>query len=182
MSEDQTLDYYELLGVPVNASQEQIKSAYRQLAMEWHPDRNANDLAPDAMLLLNEAWEVLGDEKLRAEYDRQQALDRSKVAEVARQRQEQKTKKTEHVSPGFTSPVEPPWYRATEEEVDSTPMSDRDDQIQTGCGTKGCMLTVGIVVAIVLLIALIGSCSESECERAFRDAGVFESSISQYCD
>lgn len=150
--------------------------------MEWHPDRNADALAPDAMSLLNEAWEVLGDEKLRADYDRQQALARSKVAEAARQRHQQKTEKAEYVGTGPSGTIEPPWYRATEDEVDSATTSDGDEQNQTGCGTKGCLWTVGIVVAIVLLIALVGSCSESECEKAFRDAGVQDRFIPQYCD
>lgn len=123
MSEDQTLDYYELLGVPVNASHQQIKNAYRQLAMEWHPDRNADAIAPDAMLLLNEAWEVLGNEKLRADYDRQRALARSHVAEAARQRQRQKTEKAENGGAWSSGIVEPPWYRPTEDEVDRTPKS-----------------------------------------------------------
>ena len=182
MSEGQTLDYYELLGVPVNASQEQIKSAYRQLAMEWHPDRNADVLAPDAMLLLNEAWEVLGDEKLRADYDREQTLARSRVAEAARQRQEQKTERPDYAGSKLSDPVEPPWYRPTEDDAEGEPTSHGDEGNQTGCGTKGCLWVVVIVVAIVSLIALIGSCSESECERAFRDAGVSERNIAKYCD
>jgi len=182
MSEDQTLDYYELLGVPVNASHEQIKNAYRQLAMEWHPDRNADAIAPDAMLLLNEAWEVLGDEKLRADYDRQRVLARSNVAEAARQRQQEKTEKAENGDPWSSGIVEPPWYRATEDEVDRATATDGDEQNQTGCGPRGCLWAVGIVVGIVLLIGLIGSCNESECERAFRDAGVYERFIPQYCD
>ena len=182
MSEDQKLDYYELLGVPVNAAPEQIKSAYRQLAKEWHPDRNADALAPDAMLLLNEAWEVLGDEKLRADYDRQQALARSKVAEAARQRHQQKTERAEYVGTGRSGTVEPPWYSASEDEADRAMTPSESNSGQTGCAPRGCLWAIGIAVAIVLLIGLIGSCNESECERAFRDAGVYERFIPQYCD
>ena len=179
MSEDQTLDYYELLGVPVDASHDEIKSAYRQLAIEFHPDRNTDPIAHDAMLLLNEAWEVLGDATLRTEYDRQRVLARSNVAEVASQRRRQKAGYAETEPP---KTVEPPWYRATDDEVDSTTTPSESNSGQTGCGPRGCLWAIGIAVAIVLLIGLIGSCNESECERAFRDAGVFESLIPQYCD
>lgn len=142
-------------------------------------DRNTDALAPDAMLLLNEAWEVLGDLKLRAEYDRQYALARSNIAEAARQRRRQKA---EYVSTKPSSTAEPPWYRATEDQGDGVPTSNGENSSQKGCGSKGCLWTVGIIVAVVLLIAMFGSCNESECERAFRDAGVYERFIPEYCD
>ncbi len=152
MSEDKTLDYYELLGVPVNASHEQIKSAYRQLAKEWHPDHNADALAPDAMLLLNEAWEVLGDEKLRADYDRQRALARSNVAEAARQRQQQKTEKAENEGAWSSGIVEPPWYRATEDEIDS---GKDEEALSKKFGSRSCWIGIGLVIVIILVGVLL---------------------------
>jgi len=63
-------DYYKILGVNRNASEEDIKQAYRKLAMKYHPDRNpGNKEAEDKFKDINEANEVLSDSKKRARYD-----------------------------------------------------------------------------------------------------------------
>ena len=68
MAED---DYYGILGVDRNASQDEIKKAYRKLAMKYHPDRNPDDkTAEEKLKKINVAYEVLGDPEKRASYDR----------------------------------------------------------------------------------------------------------------
>jgi len=63
-------DYYEILGVKKDASQEDIKRAYRKLARKYHPDLNPGDkVAEQKFKEINEAYEVLGDSKKRSEYD-----------------------------------------------------------------------------------------------------------------
>lgn len=64
-------DYYEILEVSKNASGEEIKHAFRRLAMQYHPDRNPGNKEAEAKFKeINEAYEVLKDEQKRAAYDR----------------------------------------------------------------------------------------------------------------
>ncbi len=63
-------DYYEILGVPRNATDEQIKKAFRKLAFKYHPDHNKEASAEDRFKEINEAYEVLSDARKRAYYDR----------------------------------------------------------------------------------------------------------------
>ena len=63
-------DYYEVLGVAKSANKQEIKKAYRKLAMQFHPDRNPDD--PDAESKFkeaSEAYEVLSDDEKRRIYD-----------------------------------------------------------------------------------------------------------------
>ena len=63
-------DYYEVLGVRRNSSEEAIKKSFRKLALEYHPDRNKKDGAEERFKEINEAYQVLSDAKLRNNYDR----------------------------------------------------------------------------------------------------------------
>ena len=64
-------DYYEVLGVERNASEEEIKKAYRKKALEYHPDRNPNNPEAEAKFKeAAEAYDVLRDPNKRARYDR----------------------------------------------------------------------------------------------------------------
>ena len=64
-------DYYEVLGVPKNASEDEIKKAYRKLAMKYHPDRNQSDpkSAETKFKEAKEAYEMLSDPQKKAAYD-----------------------------------------------------------------------------------------------------------------
>lgn len=62
-------DYYDILGVSKNASKEEIKKAYRKLALEHHPDRNKSSDATEKFKEINEAYEVLSDPKKKQTYD-----------------------------------------------------------------------------------------------------------------
>ncbi len=69
-------DYYEILGVPRNASQEEIKRAYRRLVRKYHPDLNKGDPEAEKRFKeINEAYEVLSNPEKRAKYDRYGRVD-----------------------------------------------------------------------------------------------------------
>lgn len=64
-------DYYEILGVQKGASADEMKKAYRKMAMQYHPDKNPNDKSAEAKFKeLNEAYDVLKDDQKRSAYDR----------------------------------------------------------------------------------------------------------------
>ncbi len=64
------IDYYELLGIKKEASEQEIKSAYRKMAKKYHPDINKNEDANKIIISLNEAKETLLDQEKRIQYDR----------------------------------------------------------------------------------------------------------------
>jgi len=67
-------DYYAVLGVPTNAGEDTIKTQYRKLAKECHPDLHPGDQAAEARFKeIGEAWEVLSDPDRRTKYDAEHA-------------------------------------------------------------------------------------------------------------
>jgi len=64
-----TQDYYKTLGISKDASSEEIKKAYRKLALKYHPDRGGGEEASEEFKKVNEAYQVLSDPQKRSQYD-----------------------------------------------------------------------------------------------------------------
>ena len=63
-------DYYKILGIPIEASEKEIKERFRILAKEWHPDRNPDPKNKEKMAEINKAYEVLSDKERKSNYDK----------------------------------------------------------------------------------------------------------------
>ncbi len=68
---DTKINYYEVLGVKDTATEQEIKKAYRKLAVQWHPDKNADnkEVAEEKFKSISEAYAVLSDKEKKEEYD-----------------------------------------------------------------------------------------------------------------
>lgn len=63
------VDYYKILEIEINSTQQEIKVAFRKQAIKWHPDKNPNVDVNEKMQLINEAYLILKDEEARNHYD-----------------------------------------------------------------------------------------------------------------
>ncbi|WP_100182226.1 DnaJ domain-containing protein [Candidatus Nitrosotenuis aquarius] len=71
MMQDSALpNYYRVLGVSMEATQEEIKAKFRQLAKEYHPDKSKDEKSAELFAEINKAYEVLSDEETRKDYDK----------------------------------------------------------------------------------------------------------------
>jgi molecular chaperone DnaJ len=69
-SQNKTIpDYYRILEIPKNATNEEIKNQYRKLAKKTHPDKSKDERSEEIMVQINKAYEVLSNEELRKKYD-----------------------------------------------------------------------------------------------------------------
>jgi DnaJ-class molecular chaperone len=71
------MDYYKELGVNKHATSADIRTAYKRLALTWHPDRNKAKDAEEKFKKIKQAYDVLIDDNQRRDYDRKQQQNRS---------------------------------------------------------------------------------------------------------
>ncbi len=68
-------DYYKILGIPKNSSQEEIKKRYRELAKKLHPDKNKGEKTDETMAEINKAYEILSKKDRKQKYDKYLKVD-----------------------------------------------------------------------------------------------------------
>ena len=107
--------YYELLGLGIGSSQEEIKKAYHELALKYHPDVNKSDEARDKMKSINEAYEVLSDPDKRADYDSKLRMKKPDFVVMRRERAE-----PEDDDVGHDRDMTAEEYRVYENEIQET--------------------------------------------------------------
>ncbi len=133
-------DHYATLRVPETASTEQIRAAYRNRARQLHPDRMVDpadrNRAGARMSAINEAWRVLGDQALRAAYDRDRRPD-----------------------PPAGSPRTTPSYQPTAPD----PVDDVEVPAAVGCALRfgPVLLAVGVLIGLLIVTALASGGGDS---------------------
>jgi hypothetical protein len=85
--------YYDVLKIPPTATSAEIKSAYRALALQYHPDKTTDPGAPAKLRELNEAWDVLRDEEKKKKYDRGEEYEEKWKPETGLSAEEEALKK-----------------------------------------------------------------------------------------
>jgi curved DNA-binding protein CbpA len=81
------VDYYKILEIEINSTQQEIKAAFRKQAIKWHPDKNPNVDVNEKMQLINEAYLILKDEEARIHYD----IEHKKFYDFYNSRKQQKS-------------------------------------------------------------------------------------------
>ncbi len=107
-------DYYKQLGLTQNATREEIKKAYRKLALEFHPDRNKNPDAHEKFIEINEAYLILYDEEARTKYDNEYKIHFNR----------EKTKKQNNNEYTDKKNKEKEWSYASENHFDDADLND----------------------------------------------------------
>lgn len=147
-------DYYAILGIHQSATFDEIKFAYKQQALKWHPDRNSRHDANFRMQEINEAYLILKDSEARVRYDRE--YDRFKHFQRNHQHtQEQKTKsKSQNFNEGYTinDDLLGKWMNDAREESISMAQQTLEDLI--GMVTVGAKAAVETVVALKFFLVL----------------------------
>lgn len=120
-------DYYEVMGVKTNATQEEIKKAYRKLAKKYHPDNYQGNKEDGRKLFdeVNVAYETLSDSVKRARYDRDRVINKSSFEK--RNSEEDRTSKTQREQESKSE-------AANEKQTNSKTSDNKASEKNTNCG------------------------------------------------
>jgi hypothetical protein len=151
-------DLYGLLGVSPDASDDEIRHEYRALAREHHPDANPDDARADGFRRIAAAYEILGNERDRAAYDRALSLER-----MAAERRVVPGPVAAHVAPRPTGAVASRGRAASPNPADHVSRASRDEPVRQRkpldewrlVSTMGRLLAAGVALVVIAVVALI---------------------------
>lgn len=169
-------DYYSILEVDENATQEEIKSAFKKQALKWHPDRNPGQDTTQRMQEINEAYLILKDTDARIRYNkeyqrfkqyRQQQRDQKQYDQQREQREKEKT--YEYKDYSVDDDILNKWMNnAKKQAVDLAKQTIEDLKGMVSVGAKAAAKEAGnqfiaqliISVVVILIFALSRSCGK----------------------
>lgn len=175
------VDYYAILEVDENATQEEIKLAFKKQALKWHPDRNPGVDTTKRMQEINEAYLILKDTEARARYDkeyqrfkqfRKEKQERKEYQNQEKQKQQSEQKQSEHTYSysdyNVNDDILNKWMNnAKKQAVDLAKQTIEDFKGMVSVGAKAAVKEAGnqfiaqIVISIIFIIifALAKSCN-----------------------
>lgn len=147
-------NYYDILGINRNATDEQIKRAYRRLALIYHPDRNTSSDAHEVFMIINQAYEILSNYKARAEHDFM--IDYQNVINISNEininsnsikaqknhSNQRNDKKYYRTNNGYTPPINPP-------------LNYKDKPLWTKIGIS--IFLFGIIISVFTIVASLNT-------------------------
>ena len=170
-------DYYADLRVAPDASQDEVRSAWRAAAKMWHPDTNRSEEAPVMMRRVNEAWDVLGDRDNRREYDDLYYVWRSGSEQLAaglrerliETRQRQRTQEEAEAWNRWAQQDRATWEREAKQEARASATEQRDEPSaakptstngesvgrESDDGTRSDEWVLGVVLFAGILIVIV---------------------------
>jgi curved DNA-binding protein CbpA len=155
------IDYYKILGLPKNATKEEIKKRYRELAKKYHPDVNKEENATSLMQEILEAYYILSDDEARERYDL--LYDRfyaykyeSNTKSSNSSNSNRQESKTESKGFQFNDPILEKWIlNAKKQALDFISNTYKDTKGITKNGCKYFAYALGINIVLVFLISIL---------------------------
>jgi curved DNA-binding protein CbpA len=163
-------DYYKILDIPVFATPEEIKQAFRNQAIRWHPDRNPDMDTTIHMQEINEAYLILKDAEAKARYDveykrftyfRQQRQEQKKEKAKTSEKESKQTKEEQNTTTHYAvdDDILKKWMEnAQKQAVALAQQTIRDMKGVAGAAASGCLsgiIQLVIVTVVLNLIVLI---------------------------
>jgi hypothetical protein len=142
-------DYYKILGISYDATQEEIKSAYRRLAKKYHPDVSQGDV--EKIKEINEAYRILSDSKLRSEYDSRMGF-RSRYYEEDANFSRKSYTEEDNLYKRYASNYEKETFNSTLINSDKYVFKDLASLLDLILYTLGVAITTSIMLGILITI------------------------------